>query len=93
MFWIAYRDEVKGEYPILKQLTKEQELYLLNHKVRIIAYELKIAIGKLKDAEKRSWNAINNMYNMLKPGLSSLMANMPRSTPCFYTDFTQNKED
>ena len=93
MFWIAYRDEVREEYPVLKQLTEEQELYLLNHKVRIIAYELKIAIGKLKDAEKRSWRAINNMVNMLRPGLSSLMANMPRSTPCFYTDFTQDKED
>ena len=80
MFWIAYRDELREEYPILKQLTEEQELYLLNHKVRIIPYELKIAMGKLKDAEKRSWEAINNMTNMLRPGLSVLLK-------------TQNKED
>jgi len=93
MFWIAYRDEAREEYPILKQLTEEEEAYLLNHKVRIIPYKLKVAIGKLRDAEKRSQKAITNMYNMLKPGLSSLMANMPRSTPCFYTDFTENKED
>jgi len=93
MFWIAYRDEVKEEYPIIKQLTEEEEAYLLNHKVRIIPYKLKVAIDKLRDAEKRSWKAITNMYNMLRPGLSSLMVNMPRSTPCFYTDFTQDKED
>lgn len=80
MFWIAYRDEVREEYPILKQLTEEEEAYLLKHKVRIIAYELKIAIGKLKDAEKRSWKAINSMTNMLRPGLSVLLK-------------TQNKED
>ena len=46
MFWIAYRDEVREEYPILKQLTEEQEHYLLKHKVRIIPYKLKVAIGK-----------------------------------------------
>ena len=80
MFWIAYRDEVREEYPILKQLTEEQELYLLNHKVRIIPYKLKIAISKLRDAEKRSRKAINNMCNMLRPGLSVLLK-------------TQNKED
>lgn len=80
MFWIAYRDDVREEYPILKQLTEEEEAYLLNHKVKIIPYELKIAMGKLRDAQKRSWKAINNMYNMLKPGLSVLLK-------------TQNKED
>jgi len=69
MFWIAYRDKVKEEYPILNQLTEEEADYLLNHKVRIIPYKLKVAIGKLRDAEKRSRNAITNMYNMLKPGL------------------------
>lgn len=75
MFWIAYRDDVREEYLILKQLTEEQELYLLKHKVRIIPYKLKVAIGKLRDAERRSQKAITNMYNMLKPGLSSLLRN------------------
>ena len=75
MFWIAYRDEVREEYPILKQLTEEQELYLLKHKVRILPFKLKVAVGKLRDAEKRSWKAINNMCNMLRPGLSSLLRN------------------
>ena len=69
MFWIAYRDEVREEYPILETLTEESADYLLKHKVRIIPYKLKVAIGKLRDAEKRSQQAINNMYNMLKPGL------------------------
>lgn len=80
MFWIAYRDEVREEYPILKQLTEEQELYLLNHKVRIIPYKLKVAIDKLRDAEKRSWRAFRFMTAMLRPGLSVLLK-------------TQNKED
>ncbi len=80
MFWIAYRDEVREEYPVLKQLTEEQGFYLLNHKVRIIPYKLKVAIDKLRDAEKRSWKAINSMVNMLRPGLSVLLK-------------TQNKEN
>ena len=80
MFWIAYRDEVREEYPVLKQLTEEQELYLLKHKVRILPYELKVAIDKLKDAEKRSWRAFRSMTDMLRPGLSALLK-------------TQNKED
>lgn len=73
MFWIAYRDKVKEEYPVLKQLTEEEEVYLLKHKVRIIPYKLKVAIDKLKDAEKRSWSAIRCMTNMLKPGLFTLL--------------------
>lgn len=80
MFWIAYRDEVREEYSILKQLTEEQELYLLNHKVRIIPYKLKVAMDRLRDAEKRSWSAIRSMTNMLKPGLLALLK-------------TENKED
>ena len=69
MFWIAYRDKVREEYPILKQLSEEEADYLLHHKVRILPYKLKIAMVELRDAEKRSQQAINNMYNMLKPGL------------------------
>lgn len=70
MFWKIYSDSVREEYPILKQLTEEEEAYLLNHKVRIIPYKLKVAMVELRDAEKRSWEAITNTYNMLKPGLS-----------------------
>lgn len=80
MFWIAYRDEVREEHPILETLTEESADYLLKHKVRIIPYELKIAMGKLRDAEKRSWKAFKYMTNMLRPGLSVLLK-------------TQNKED
>lgn len=80
MFWIAYRDDVREEYPILKQLTEEEEAYLLNHKVRIIPYKLKVAISKLRDAERRSRKAFRYMTNMLRPGLSVLLK-------------TQNKED
>ena len=80
MFWIAYRDEVREEHPILGTLTEESADYLLKHKVRILPYKLKVAIGKLKDAEKRSWRAFRSMTNMLRPGLSALLK-------------TQNKED
>lgn len=80
MFWIAYRDEVREEYPILETLTEESADYLLKHKVRILPYKLKIAMGKLRDAEKRSWRAFRFMTNMLRPGLSVLLK-------------TQNKED
>lgn len=80
MFWIAYRDEVREEHPILETLTEESADYLLKHKVRILPYELKIAMDKLRDAEKRSWRAFRSMTNMLRPGLSVLLK-------------TQNKED
>lgn len=80
MFWIAYRDQVREEYPILETLTEESADYLLKHKVRILPYELKIAMGKLRDAEKRSWKAFRYMTNMLRPGISVLLK-------------TQNNED
>lgn len=80
MFWIAYRDEVREEYPILETLTEESADYLLKHKVRIIPYKLKVAMDRLRDAEKRSWSAIRSMTNMLKPGLLALLK-------------TENKED
>lgn len=73
MFWIAYRDEVREEYPILETLTEESTEYLLKHKVRILPYELKVAVDKLRDAEKRSWRAFRSMTNMLRPGLSVLL--------------------
>ena len=73
MFWIAYRDEVREEHPILETLTEESADYLLKHKVRILPYELKIAVNELKDAEKRSWRAFRCMTNMLRPGLSALL--------------------
>lgn len=73
MFWIAYRDEVREEYPILETLTEESADYLLKHKVRILPYELKIAMDKLRDAEKRSWRAFRSMTNMLRPGISALI--------------------
>lgn len=69
MFWIAYRDEVREEYPILETLTEESADYLLKHKVRILPYELKVAMDRLRDAEKRSWSAIRSMTAMLRPGL------------------------
>lgn len=80
MFWIAYRDQVREEYPILETLTEESEDYLLKHKVRILPYELKVAVDKLRDAKKRSQSAIRNMTNMLRPGLLALLK-------------TENKED
>ena len=80
MFWIAYRDEVREEHPILETLTEESADYLLKHKVRILPYELKVAMDRLRDAEKRSWRAFRSMTNMLRPGLSALLK-------------TQNKED
>lgn len=73
MFWIAYRDEVMEEHPILKTLTEESADYLLKHKVRILSYKLKIAVKELKDAEKRSWRAFRSMTNMLRPGISALI--------------------
>lgn len=73
MFWIAYRDEVREEHPILGTLTEESADYLLKHKVRILPYELKVAVDKLRDAEKRSWSAIRRMTNMLRPGLLVLL--------------------
>lgn len=73
MFWIAYRDEVREEYPILETLTEESEDYLLKHKVRILPYELKVAMGRLRDAEKRSWSAIRRMTAMLRPGLLAVL--------------------
>lgn len=75
MFWIAYRDEVREEYPILNQLSEEEADYLLHHKVRILPYKLKIAMVELRDAEKRSIRAFTMMCNMLRPGLSSLLRN------------------
>ena len=80
MFWIAYRDEVREEHPILETLTEESADDLLKHKVRILPYELKVAMDRLRDAEKRSWRAFRSMTNMLRPGLSALLK-------------TQNKED
>lgn len=73
MFWIAYRDEVREEHPILKTLTEESADYLLKHKVRILSYKLKVAADKLRDAEKRSWRAFRCMTNMLRPGISALI--------------------
>lgn len=73
MFWIAYRDQIREEYPVLKQLTEEEADYLLKYKVKVISYELKIAVKELKDAEKRSWRAFRCMTNMLRPGISALI--------------------
>ncbi|HNU60753.1 MAG TPA: hypothetical protein PKL04_00985 [Methanofastidiosum sp.] len=73
MFWIAYRDEVREEYPILETLTEESADYLLKHKVRILPYELKVAMDRLRDAEKRSQSAIRRMTHMLRPGLLALL--------------------
>lgn len=80
MFWKIYSDSVREEYPILETLTEESADYLLKHKVRIIPYKLKVAMDRLRDAEKRSWSAIRSMTNMLKPGLLALLK-------------TENKED